>query len=230
MINRPILITGAARSRTSLVAGIVHLCGAFGGQLLPPNINNKKGMFENFAIREQIIKPFLRYLNADPLGQNPLPDQEQVRKLTSGQGFGIIWKCRVLDILRSQGLHKEMRWFYKDAKICLTWQAWREAFPDARWIIVRRNTDEIIDSCLRTSFMKGYKNREGWEGWVNFHIKRFCEMLFSDMNITVIWTDKLLDGDYSVIQPLVEESGLKWDKNIIDAFVSSEITMRKELV
>jgi hypothetical protein len=53
----PILITGAARSGTSMTAGVINICGAFGGVLSGPNKNNKKGMFENNRIRQDIAKP-----------------------------------------------------------------------------------------------------------------------------------------------------------------------------
>ena len=48
----PILVTGCARSGTSLVAGIVNICGAFGGVTRPGNPANEKGLFENISIQE----------------------------------------------------------------------------------------------------------------------------------------------------------------------------------
>jgi hypothetical protein len=67
----PILITGCARSGTSMTAGIVHICGAFGGRMSGPTPNNRKGMFENEEVRNQIVKPYLSSIGADPLGQKP---------------------------------------------------------------------------------------------------------------------------------------------------------------
>ena len=69
----PIIVTGCARSGTSLTAGIINICGAYGGTLAPPNVNNRKGMFENTTVRQTIVKPYLREHGWDPLGQNPLP-------------------------------------------------------------------------------------------------------------------------------------------------------------
>lgn len=65
----PILITGCARSGTSMVAGVINMCGAFGGSMSGPNHNNAKGMFENARVRNNIVKPYLRQLHVDPLGQ-----------------------------------------------------------------------------------------------------------------------------------------------------------------
>ena len=63
----PILVTGAARSGTSMTAGIIHLCGAFGGKLSGPTTYNKKGMFENGTIRNELVKPFFSAIGADRL-------------------------------------------------------------------------------------------------------------------------------------------------------------------
>ena len=73
-MNDPILITGAARSGTSMVAGAINICGAFGGNMRGPNKNNEKGMFENVRIVQNLTKPYLRGIGADQLGQYPLPD------------------------------------------------------------------------------------------------------------------------------------------------------------
>jgi len=39
----PILVVGAARSGTSLVAGIINMSGAFGGVMAGPQKSNQKG-------------------------------------------------------------------------------------------------------------------------------------------------------------------------------------------
>ena len=44
-MKEPILITGCARSGTSMVAGIINMSGAFGGVMAGPNKNNQKGNF-----------------------------------------------------------------------------------------------------------------------------------------------------------------------------------------
>ena len=100
-VAKGILITGCARSGTSLVAGIINLCGAFGGKMRPPNVNNKKGMFENTVITQNIVKPFLKSIEADTMGQNPLPDPIKVRrKIISNEND---WALRILNVLKEEG-------------------------------------------------------------------------------------------------------------------------------
>ena len=66
MLDKPIFITGCARSGSSMTGGIVSLCGAWGGIMSGPTAYNKKGMFENAEIRNTMIKPLLERLGFDP--------------------------------------------------------------------------------------------------------------------------------------------------------------------
>ena len=61
-----------------MVAGIINMCGAFGGRMSGPTQNNQKGMFENQRIRNEIVKPYLRKSGYDPMGQYPLPPIENI--------------------------------------------------------------------------------------------------------------------------------------------------------
>lgn len=211
----PILLTGCARSGTSLTAGIVDICGAFGGVMSGPNGNNKKGMFENADIRNNIVKPYLRGIGVDPLGQNPLPDisnldpydnlSEDVRKIFSNHGYA------------------SGPWFYKGAKLCLVWPLWNKAFPDAKWIIVRRDNEGIVNSCLRTGFMRAHKTREGWFWWIAQHKKRFKEMREAGLNIKQVWPVKFIEGDLSEIKATIEWLGLDWKEQEVKEFISPEL-------
>jgi len=145
-MKEPILITGCARSGTSMVAGIINKCQVFGGDMSGPNRNNAKGMFENAYIRNNILKPYLRQMEVDPLGQYPLPDIDNLLIPSS-------LKKDVEQVMINQG-YTNGPWMYKGAKMCLTWPAWHHAFPNAKWIIVRRRIGDIVNSCIRTGFMR----------------------------------------------------------------------------
>jgi len=215
--HRPILITGAARSGTSLTAGIINACGAKGGQLSGPTRHNKRGMFENQLIRNQIVKPFLRDNGWDPMGQDPLPRIDEVKDLAASSGFVARWRERVLSILESQGV--EDPWFYKGAKLCLIWPLWHAAFPNANWIIVRRDAEDIISSCLRTSFMRAYKKRSGWLRWLAEHERRFEEMHEAGLGCSEIWPQRMISGDFTEINMVLNSLGLQYDFNKIIAIV-----------
>jgi hypothetical protein len=95
-MREPILITGCARSGTSMVAGVINRCGAFGGKMSGPNSNNQKGMFENAVIRNSIVKPYLRQIGVDHLGQYPLPNIENLLIPRD-------WKWKVEQVMIDQG-------------------------------------------------------------------------------------------------------------------------------
>lgn len=217
-MDEPILITGCARSGTSMVAGIINLCGAFGGRMSGPNKNNEKGMFENARIRQDIVKPYFRELKVDPLGQYPLPD-------IKGLKIPVNWRERVEEVMIDEG-YPGGKWMYKGAKMCLHFPVWHYAFPNAKWIIVRRKTEDIVNSCMHTGFMRAFARTEnqravgakteaeGWTWWVEQHKARFVEMIMEGLNVKQVHPEKMIKGDYSQIHEMLEWLGLEWSSEI----------------
>ena len=117
---------------------------------------------------------------------------------------------------------------YKGAKMCQHWPIWNYAFPNAKWIIVRRKTSDIINSCIRTGFMRAFSIKgnqkavgvenewDGWLWWVHQHEQRFIEMMQAGLNCKVIWPERMVDGDYSQIKEMLEWLGLEWGSEIMD--------------
>lgn len=223
----PILITGCARSGTSLVAGVINICGAFGGDMSGPNRNNQKGMFENAKIRNTIVKPYFRKIGVDPLGQYPLPNINNLL-------IPMDWQKRVEAVIKEQG-YKNGPWMYKGAKMCLHWTVWHYAFPDAKWIIVRRKPTQIVNSCLKTGFMKAFKNgtyrkevgakneAEGWLWWVHEHHKRFIEMVDEELDVRWVWPERMVDRDYSKMKQTIEWLGLEWKEEEVVNFIDPKL-------
>jgi len=223
----PILITGAARSGTSMVAGSVCKCGAFGGNMRGPNKNNAKGMYENVRIINNIVKPYLRKINVDPLGQYPLPD---IRSLPIPADL----RDRVQNEIIADG-YTGGPWFYKGAKLCLIWPVWHYAFPDAKWIIVRRKPSDIANSCCKTGFMAAFRKSyvrkyvnvenefEGWKWWVRQHHKRFMEMNDVGVNMKFVWPDRMVRGDYRQLYDTIEWLGLKWNEKAVLEFIDPKL-------
>jgi hypothetical protein len=216
----PILITGAPRSGTSMSAGVISLCGAWGGHMAPPNSNNKKGMFENIAIRDA-VKSYLKRKGFDPMCQKPLPSDKFLESLSVADF--VRWRERVLDVMEAQGMPIDAPWFYKDPKALNLWPLWVQGFPRAKWVIVRRDGDDIANSCMRTGFMRAYSTVDGWQEWVDTHLKRFAEMVASGIEYREIWPSKMIDGDFSEIQAVVEWLGLEWNEQRAKEFISPEL-------
>lgn len=215
----PILVTGCARSGTSMTAGILNHSGAFGGKMSGPNKHNKRGMFENTEIRQNICKPFLRSIGADPMGQYPLPDLKKVWAQASHSGLVRSFRNQIMEIMVEQGLSPEKKWFYKGAKICLFWPLWRMAFPEASWVIVRRNREDIISSCMKTSFMRAYSDRIGWGSWVDFHETRFEEMKENIPDWVEYWPEQAIGGDLNPTWDLLQRLGLTANPKLVSDFI-----------
>lgn len=213
--DSPILVTGCARSGTSLVAGIVNLCGAWGGDMVGPHEYNKRGQFENLVVREKVVKPYLRVLGLDPRCQDPLPD---TRLLPIVQD----WHELFMYVMVQQG-YKSGPLFYKGAKMCLMWPVWQAAFPRAKWVIVRRDDKGIINSCKRTPFMNTFSDDEGWQGWVDHHKECFDEMYNASLDIYEIWVPALVQGDLSEAEEMIEWLGLEWNEEAVKEFISPEL-------
>ncbi|KKN42003.1 hypothetical protein LCGC14_0717630 [marine sediment metagenome] len=211
----PILITGCARSGTSMTAGIIDICGAWGGKMSGSTRYNQKGMFENTNIRQDVIKPLLRSINCDPMGQFPLPTDKHLQGFTGMQSDRL--RDRVLAILKLQGLHEDTKWFYKGAKLCLVWTLWHKAFPEAKWVVVRRDPKDIAESCMRTGFMRAYDTIEGWLSWVYIHEARFEHMREAGLQVREVWPHKMVQGSLKEMREVVEWLELDWREfDVID--------------
>ena len=232
-MKEPILITGAARSGTSLIAGIINTCGVFSGETSPPNKNNQKGMFENARIRNTVVKPYLKSMGYDAMGQYPLPDVGKLK-------IPVDWADRVQSVMIDEG-YTGGDWMYKGAKMCLFHPVWHYAFPNAKWVIVRREDEDIVNSCMHTGFMRAFSlpdnikavgainEQDAWFWWVRQHNKRFVEMIEKGMNCKQIHPERMIRGDYSQVHEMLEWLGLEWNSGITEFIEPKLWKARKNL-
>lgn len=214
--RRPILVTGMARSGTSLVAGLLALSGAWTGRTLAGNEHNPKGYFENLALREGVNKRLLQALGCDPLGIARLPDLDALPK-TDGLAEPI------LAALEKQGYDGTRPWLFKDAKTALLWPIWRDNFPAARWVIVRRDEAGVLASCLRTPFMRQHSDDPAfWRAVIASYRERTDSLAASGAEVHEIETDPPADGDMTGMEDLVAALDLHWDAESAGRFVARE--------
>ena len=215
----PILITGCARSGTSMTAGVVFLSGAKGGDMYGPTRYNPRGQFENKIIREGMVKPYLRGIGADPMGQKPLPDINRVQTDANCAETVAAWRANIQALMRAQGVGEDDVWAYKGAKMCLFWPLWHAAFPKAKWVIVRRTDSDIINSCLRTNFMRAYRDALGLQYWVDAHLQRFNEMRNAGLSIHEVWPEKVIGGDVEIYYNMLRWLELVPPNDLIEKFI-----------
>jgi len=212
----PILITGAARSGTSMTAGIFDLCGGFGGKMRGATQFNKRGMFENSMVVDGIVKPYLSWAGVDPMLQNPLPDPKQLPSIDEFLGRPL--REAIHEIFQKQG-YKKGKWYYKGAKMSLLWSLFHNAFPNAKWVIVRRRKDHIVNSCMKTHFMRNRSTEKEWEEWVDIHEKEFVNMHEAGLQVKEVWPSKFIEGDFREIIDIIEWCGMKWNGKSVSEFV-----------
>ena len=200
-----IFITGAARSGTSLTTKILQSHGLNLGAA--GSINS---LYENLDIRENVIKPYLESMGADRLGQDPLPD---IARLPPFKNFRE-------EILKLFHVLPTEPFGYKDAKLTLIWPILVEAFPEAKYVIVRRDTEKIIDSCLRTSFMRSHKDREGWGGWVDHHLVQFGHIRES-VEAMEIWPENYI-AKPEAFRAVANFCGLEFDAEKVTKALNME--------
>lgn len=227
MEKMPIIITGVPRSGSSMIAGVINRCGAFGGEM-----SGFKGINENDAVKETLEKIYLANIWADEMGQYPLPRKDKI-------SIPLTWKESVDEIFERQG-YDGGEWFYKSSRACLLWEIWHDAYPRAKWVIVRRRTSDIIESCKKTGYMKAFKDEkkckavgaktedDGWLWMVHEYEKRFVEMITTGLNCKVLYPERLVYGDYSQLYDTLDWLNLKWTKDIFDYIDPLLETSRKK--
>ena len=210
--NIPVFVTGVERSGISIVAKIINLCGAFCGNITE--------MQENIRLK-QMVDYYYDGGGFDRLGQNPIPNPGKLWIPTD-------WNNCILRRLKNEKYDGKEIWMYKSSRICQIWPVWNYAFPNARYIIVRRKTSDIIESCMKTAFMKGFEDREGWLNWIHIHEKRFCEMIEAGLNCKVIWPERMMRGDYYQIYEMLDWLGLDWNEEIVQTIDPLFLNSRKK--
>ncbi len=215
-LDSPILVTGVPRSGTSMTSGLIHQAGAWGGDMFGSTPDNVKGFFENKKLREDITKGYLVENGIDPMGQKDLPsllqrmdfsNEERTEKLASD----------VKSIIQQQG-YKDGPWFYKGAKISLMWGVWAAAFPFARWVLIRRKTEGIVSSCIRTGFMRVHSNSTDWTSWVEEYEAGFEQMRF-ELCPHELWYEDIVEGRWDGLQTMIQDFDLSWEPEKILDFI-----------
>jgi hypothetical protein len=217
----PILITGLPRSGTSMTAGIMAELGVFTGPTVPGGEPNPKGFFENTVIREKIIKGILKAGDFCPLGVRSLPPRDFNIKISFGDGKSL--KEILHNIIKAQGYSHNLPWLYKDAKLSLLWRIFNSQFPDALWVVVRRNRQNFIRSCLRTHFMVQHSTEEDfWNKFADDYELRLKELIQTVNRVIEVDTDAIISGNFNAIETLCEKIEIDFSKKIVDKFVSPE--------
>lgn len=142
--NPPIIVLGAPRSGTSLIAGVLHSRGiAMGSDLLEPDSGNSHGYFEDIDFID-----FHRQLLARTAASVGRVFEDSTMR---EQAFE--FQPTPADITTAKALIEQRSelssWGWKDPRTCLFLPFWRKLLPDARFIIAYKHPLEMSASLLR---------------------------------------------------------------------------------
>jgi hypothetical protein len=214
--NRPVLVTGVPRSGTSLIMGSLAASGLWVGHTVPANSDNPKGYFENLRLRERVNKQILQGCGCDPLGIRCLPTLESLPNVNR-------LRESVLEAIGTEGYDRSEPWGFKEPKLALIWPLWRLHFPGARWVIVRRPLEDVVQSCLRTSFLRQHSSTTTfWHSLVQAYHERLNALLTSGAWCQEISSSEVVAGDFHALAGLIGDLGLDYDENRIKNFINPE--------
>lgn len=201
-----ILITGVERSGSTLISRVLQMCEANAGQ------TNK--MRENVSLRA------LSYYTVSNLNEGCfMPTIEAMQTVLN-------WENQVINCLRNQNIPSSMPFMYKDSQISQLWKLWADTYPDAKWIIVRRRTGDILNSLHETSYMNKFKNpkniaqvgalneKEAWLWWVHEYEERFRNVIDAELNYRVVWPERMRDGNFDQMKEVIQWCDLKWNNEV----------------
>jgi hypothetical protein len=204
-----ILITGVERSGSTLISRVLQLCEANAGQ------TNK--MRENVSLRALTQK----YL--DSVSNSCFMPDLNILNIPDN------WDGLVAEALKNEKIPESMPFMFKYSGIAQMWPVWHLYYPDAKWIIVRRRTGDILNSLMETAYMKRFKDarniklvnatneKEAWLWWVHCYEDLFREMIATKgFNYRIIWPERMRDGDFEQVKEMVSWCGLKWNEEVVD--------------
>lgn len=199
-----VFIAGAPRSGTSLTCQVLSALGlGFGTGLARADQYNRGGYWESARLR-RVCRTWLRRIEADPMGQWPLPPRRW--RPTGAQAAS--FQGDALHVLGDIAAHK-------DAKILPLWPLFREAFSDARWVAVRRNPEEVASSCMRARFMHRFRTLREWITWAE-QMQLRVDDLVEATGAVEVWPDP---AEPESFHGAADALGLEWQSDAVAAIL-----------
>ena len=216
--RRPILIAGLPRSRTSMTMRILARHGVWVGDTMKATSANPVGFFENVSLKDQVIKKVLADLGADPNGVTSLPDIANMPILP-------VLANGIMQVIAKEGYDGTAPWAFKDPKLTLLWPVFASAFPDAHWIIPRRDRKSVIRSLTEVHFMRRHSSDpEYWAMFCAAYDQRLDLLAHSGARVSHIDTDALVNGDYAALAAVLTAAGVAPDPRIFRDAIDPDLS------
>lgn len=192
-----------------MTAQVLATCGLnFGGPLLGPDEYNVRGYWEHQNVKHNVVRPMLKELGGDKIGQPPLPNPD--KRLSNFKP----------EELRNEAYrHLRGANAYKDPKLVLVWPYFSQAFPNSRWILVRRDVNRIVDSILEAPWLNKLKSRGVCLRYVHDFLDRM-----KDMKQYLIYKEVWPTPDSPwMFRETIEFAGGVWDEERVRSTLNQEL-------
>jgi hypothetical protein len=193
VIDRPIVLLGAPRSRTSLTSHLFHVHGCWVGNYKAGDKNNPKGYFENRDFKKALI---------DKVGRDCVHQGFVCREVAG-------WEDITRNILETTG-YEGGPWVAKHS--VMYWPVWKPLNPF--FVSIRRGMKAIKDSCKAT----GYLNSDMA---IEAHIKEL-DRIEEDLGAYRLDTDRYFTGDWAQLDSVMSAAGLEFDKELAERVVDEK--------
>lgn len=167
--TRMLMILGMHRSGTSVTASWLEKCGVnIGKRLLGSSFSNQTGHYEDVDFLE---------VHQEILRRNGLAEQGTKRIRAGKLPVPSDLRERLARLLKERE-NQDRGWGFKEPRACLFLDTYRELAPKARYLVVYRDAESVVDSLLRRSTglrLKYYQQRLGKAGGLSFLLRRKAE-------------------------------------------------------
>lgn len=213
----PIIIAGMYRGGTSLTTAAFALSGAWTGHTMEGNQFNPKGYFENEGFKS-IIHMMLQisgYNDSDDLPPENLPDLRPIDRLH-----------HIIETMMLAEGYSGGPWVIKNPKVPFLWRYFDAIYPNAKWVIVRRNVDKVAESMGRVNVLSIPPKKKDLSVENLKDIARMYDMRLDSMRRKLkpeqyreINSEDVADEDFSKLRDVVEWAGLSFNEGAVSDFV-----------
>lgn len=214
-IEQMVFVATCPRSGSSMDCGIMEICGAFGGDTMGVVPANEKGIFENRGLNVLAMAPIF-----DRLGIRNPKGLLTIHKMGGAPAELFDWLRQDLAYgLNRQGYTGGVA-YYKSGIYTFFFDRINEVFPDAVWVLPKRDREGVFASTKRIRPMQPQQQIvEEIDAYMEMygHIQQAAQG-----RVFTVDNDAVVKGDHSTIKAVVDHLGLEWKPDEVKAFIDKD--------
>ena len=216
-MDSPIIIAGTYRGGTSMMTGLCAACGAWTGHTMPGNDFNPKGYFEHEGLKSvlHLMLQISGYNDSDDLPPESLIDTRDADRLH-----------HVLETLMLAEGYQGGPWVMKNPKIPFFWRYFDRIYPDAKWIITRRDKASILKSMQRVNVLTLKPKAEPFTADILSRVIDGYMMRLDSIErqlpadrVRTLSSDDIVAGNMDTLKDVMEWAGLTYDDSAVKEFI-----------